>query len=276
MDATDPTTGLLANIRERTRSWLRRREASVDPGAKVRDGLEGHLLHVENISDIRAEEYAISGSPLPEYGQNIHLDCESDVVLECSTPLADDIQAYPISRITPLHISSGDLVRDRFTGDVLRVKCIRDTPAEKCLIDGTPLSEYRENQTLACRSDWVVGCEYHYVSGNELYDFPLSRLAPRKYPTDARAMKKKVRNSTECFSCRDGLKERIKQSACQSCRDRIFARDKKSCQQQECNVASSLVIHHLSYLPNSVTGTMPDRYLIVLCNDHHAGRHGID
>jgi DNA-dependent RNA polymerase auxiliary subunit epsilon len=72
MDATDPTTGLLANIRERTRSWLRRREASVDPGAKVRDGLEGHLLHVENISDIRAEEYAISGSPLPEYGQNTH------------------------------------------------------------------------------------------------------------------------------------------------------------------------------------------------------------
>lgn len=280
MGIVDSITGWLHDVREahreRQRARRRRREAGVRPGQKVRDGVGDDLLRVVNISDTRSHEYTVNGTALPDYGKNTTLDFETDVVVECQRPGSDDVTAYPASRIVPLEITIGEYARDRFTGDVLTVNRIRDTVAGEWFIDGTPLSEYGVNQNLECADDWVVECVYHYSRGSRTYDFPISRLAPGKYPTAAEEWKNKVVDSKKCYSCGNGWKHREQQSACKSCRGRIFARDDRVCQQKGCDATDNLVIHHLWYRPNPVTETIPDRYLIVLCDDHHRARHGID
>lgn len=264
--------------RERERARQRRREAGVRPGDKVRDGLTDQLLRVVNINEQRANEYTVDGTPLPEYGQNTAIDCDSDVVVEYRPTTTDDILAYPASRLIALEISVNDYARDRFTGDVVTVKRIRDTVAINWTIDGAPLSEYDDNRKLSCGGDWVVDCAYHYSGNSNTYQFPLSRLVPGKYATKETKWKDRVRNSKTCFSCRNERKSSERQSACHTCRSRIFGRDGRTCQQKGCDVTSTdeLVIHHLWYQPNPVTGTIPDRYLIILCDAHHRQRHGID
>jgi hypothetical protein len=280
MGLVDSITGWIDDIRkahrERKRARRRRREAGVRPGDKARDGLTDGLLRVVNISDKRASEYTVDGVPLPEYGRNTALDCDTDVVVECRSPNGNGVCAYPGSRIYPLEISAGDYARDRFTGDVLTVKRIRDTVAGDWSIDGTPLSDYNDNRKLDCADDWVVDCTYYYSRNSKAYQFPLSRLAPGKYATKATEWKERVRNSKTCFSCRDGRKGSERQSACHNCRNRLFARDGRTCQQKGCSDTDDLVVHHLWYQPNPVTGTIPDSHLIVLCDDHHRQRHGID
>jgi 5-methylcytosine-specific restriction endonuclease McrA len=145
------------------------------------------------------------------------------------------------------------------------------------LIDGTPVLEYGANQKLDCETDWVAACSYHYAPGNSIYHFPVSRHIPGNYPTAASDWKEEIINTTTCYSCLESEKRDTTQSACRSCRTRIFSRDNHTCQHQGCttDTTNKLVIHHLWYHPNPVTGTMPDRYLIVLCNEHHKQRHGI-
>ena len=282
MGIVDSITGWVRDVREAYRerklARQRRREAGVRPGQKVRDGLTDDLLRVVNIGDTRANEYAVNETALPEYGQNTDLDCDTDVVVECRPPTKDKILAYPSSRLIPLEIPDTDYARDRFTGDVVAIKRIRDTVAGDWTINGTSLSEYDDNRKLSCSDNWVVDYAYHYSRSNKTYQFPLSRLVPGKYATKETEWKERVRNSKACFSCRDGRKRSKRQSACHTCRSRIFERDRRTCQQKGCNITDTddLIIHHLWYRPNPVTGTIPDRNLIVLCNDHHRQRHGID
>lgn len=282
MGLTDSVTGIIRDLREsyreRKRSRRRRREAGVRPGQKVRDGLTGTLLSVEAIAEKRTDEYCINGTTLADYDRNSALDCETAPVVECRQPETGDKLAYPSIRLVPLEIEPGNHARDRFTGDVLTVEQIQDTLAGECSVENVQLSEYGTNTKLSCAGDWVVDCSYHYSQRNDTYRFPLSRLAPGKYATQEEDWKERVRNSKQCFSCEDGRKYRERQSACRSCRGRIFERDGRTCQQKGCEPSDTddLVVHHLWYRPNPVTGTIPDRHLIVLCNEHHRARHGIE
>jgi hypothetical protein len=282
MGILDSIAGWIQDVREarreRKRARLRRREAGVRPSDKVRDGLTGRLLRVVRVRDSRANEYIIDGVSLPDYGRNSTLDCDTDIVVECRPPNSGNTYAYPASRIVPLDITAREYARDRFTGDVLMVKGIHETVAAERSLNGTPLAEYGINQRLECADDWVIECTYYYSRQSRTYEFPVSRLAPGKYPTASKKWKEEVINSKTCYSCNDGRKRRERQSACRSCRGRIFQRDGRVCQQKGCDVTDSreLSIHHLWYRPNPVTGAIPDRHLIVLCNDHHRERHGID
>lgn len=267
----------LRDVRESYREWQeerrRRREAGVRPGEHVRDGFTGDFLQVVEICDERAGKRTVNGSPLAEYDMNGQLDCENDWVVECRYPTEKATYAFPSSRLWECQIKRGEIVRDRFDGETLKVRNIRNEIADEVEVDGAPLPVLGVNQKLNCSRDWVADCTYY--GSSHRYAFPFSRLVPQKYPTRPESWKEKVINTRECYSCEDGVKEQKDNSACRSCRERIKRRDRYECQQKDCSSTSNLQVHHLYYRPN-MDGLIPDHHLITLCRDCHKERHGID
>jgi len=267
----------IRDVRESYREWeeerRRRREAGVSPGDRVRDGFTGDFLQVVEICDKRARERTVKGSPLAEYDVNSQLNCANDWVVECRYPARNETYAFPASRLWECQIERGRIVRDRFDGETLKVRNVRNVVAGEVVVDGTPLPQYELNQKLDCSRDWVADCTYYRSSSR--FAFPFSRLVPEKYPTRPESWKEEIINTRECYSCEDGTKERTDNSACRSCRNRIKNRDGYQCQQEDCSATSNLQVHHLYYRPN-MDGLIPDHHLITLCRDCHRERHGID
>lgn len=250
----------------------RRREAGVRPQQRVRDSHTDSVVRVVRVSEHRAGDYLVEGTPITQLDENQRVSPD-DRVVECKFSRDSQTQPIPSSRLRPLRITRGDIVRDRFTGDTLKVRGISDSVASDIDVNGYPLHQYGVNEKLDCATDWVINCTYRY--GDKVHSFPLSRLAPERYPVRPEEWKEKVINTRECFSCSDGIKESESHAACQTCRHRIKSRDNYTCQQTGCEVTDSLQVHHLYYEPNSF-GLIPDRLLITLCPDCHKERHGID
>jgi hypothetical protein len=276
----NPVTRLrrwIDDLRESYREWQakrrRHREAGVTPGERVRDGFTGNFLRVVEIRNEKAEERILNGSPLSEYGDNRKLDCAGDWVVECRYPVSDETYDFPASRLRKSRIKRGRIVRDKFDGETLKIRNVRNIVASELEDEGTPLPEMGLNQKLDCSRDWVADCTYY--GSSERYAFPLSRLVPQKYPTRPESWKERVINTRECYSCEDGIKKQESNAACQECRERIKRRDGYECQQKGCSATSNLQVHHLYYQPN-LDGLIPDEYLITLCRNCHKERHGID
>lgn len=264
--------GLRESYREWQQARQRRREAGVKPAERVRDGFTGDFLEVVEICDGEAGDRLLNGSPLSEYNVNRKLNCASDWVVECRYPDSGETYAYPASRLRKSKITRGKIVRDRFDGETLKIRNVRDKVASEVEVDGTPLPEVGLNQKLDCSRDWVADCTYY--GSSERYAFPFSRLVPQKYPTRPEPWKEKVINTRECYSCEDGVSEQEDNAACGMCRERIKQCDGYECQQKDCSSTSNLQVHHLYYEPN-LEGLIPDEYLITLCRSCHKERHGI-
>lgn len=258
------------------RKWQRKRhrqrETGVRPQQIVRDSYTDGVVQVVQVCEQRAGDYLVDGTPVSKLNQSQQVSPD-DRIVECRHSGNDEIEPFPSSHLRPLRIERGDIVRDRFTGDTLKIRGMTDTVASEIEINGHPLHQYGVNKKLDCASDWVIECTYQY--GDKTHSFPLSRLAPARYPTRPEEWKERVRNTKKCFSCPDGIKESESHAACRACRHRIKSRDDYTCQQTGCEVTSGLHVHHLYYEPN-VFGEIPDRLLITLCGDCHKDRHGID
>jgi hypothetical protein len=276
MNPLNYVSNFVSSIAGAYREWVQKqrriREAGVRPGQKVQDGLTGDFLQVSQIRDEKARERMIEDVPLNVHEANDKLDCASDWTVECIDSTGEHSYIFPASRLKKLKIKRGKIVRDRFTGETLKVRRIRYEVAQNVLVDGTPLVDVGLNNKLDCGDDWIAECTYY--GSKERHQFPFSRLAPERIPTRPESWKEEIINTQDCYSCKEGVKDSERNAACQNCRDRIKQRDEYECQQEGCSSTSKLHVHHLYYEPN-MTGLIPDQNLITLCESCHADRHGI-
>jgi hypothetical protein len=184
--------------RERKKTRHRRQEAGASPRQIVRDSYTDNVVRVVRVCEQRIEDYSTDGATNNKFTQRQSIDPD-DWIVECRHSGSNETELLPSSHLRPLRINRGDIVRDRFTGDTLKVRGITDTVASDAEVNGHSLHQYGVNEKLDCASDWVVNCTYQY--GDKIHSFPLSRLAPARIPTRPKKWKEQIRNTTECFSC---------------------------------------------------------------------------